>query len=159
MEGKKTLIVFYSRNGNTKIVMEKLAEELKCDIEELADYKKRNGIIGYIRCGFEASRMKLPEIKPVKYNPGSYDIVIIGTPTWASNMASPVRTYITRNKDSFKNIAIVATALSTGHEMTIKKVQELCGKKSAASLGITRKEIENGQLKAKTEGFIKGLRI
>ena len=45
--------------------------------------ENRAGIIGYLFAGRDAVRKKLTKLKPLKFNPTDYDLVIIGTPIWA----------------------------------------------------------------------------
>jgi len=55
----KSLVVFYSRTGATKLVGESLDEMLDCDSEELFDTKKRSGPLGYVTAGRDALAKKL----------------------------------------------------------------------------------------------------
>lgn len=52
----KTLVVFYSRTGNTKKMAKILAKELHADIDEIVDLKNRKGILGYIFSGRDAMK-------------------------------------------------------------------------------------------------------
>jgi len=45
----KTLVVYYSRTGKTKFVAEKIAVELKADVEEVVDLKSRSGRFGFLK--------------------------------------------------------------------------------------------------------------
>ena len=101
----KTLIVYYSRTNVTKGIAEKLQKELDCDIEEITDDGKYNGKLGFLKGGMNASMGRSSDINPITKNPADYDLVIIGTPVWASNMAAPVFTYLIQNKDKIKNMA------------------------------------------------------
>lgn len=154
MTQKKILAVFYSRSGVTKKVMEYLAQQLKCDIEELIDPKDRSGIWGYMKSGRDAIKMDLAEIKPSKFDPQNYDLVIVGTPIWASNMASAVRTYLTQNKDKLKDVALVATMGGDGYERLVERTAELCSKQISSSCGLDRKEIKSDKWKEKISDFI-----
>jgi flavodoxin len=42
----KSLVVYYSRSGNTRFVAEQISEEIGADIEEIIDIKKRKGLLG-----------------------------------------------------------------------------------------------------------------
>lgn len=54
----KSLVVYYSRTGNTRFVAEMIAEKLKADIEELIDKKGRGGSIGFLIAGKDAALKK-----------------------------------------------------------------------------------------------------
>ena len=88
----KTLVVYYSRSNITKKIAEEIQKELNGDIEEIKPLKSYEGKTGYAKAGYESVRRKTPEIEAVKHNPADYDLAVIGTPVWASTMASPVYT-------------------------------------------------------------------
>jgi flavodoxin len=126
----KALIVYYSRTGNTKKVGDELAKALSSDVEELVDTANRAGPIGFLLCAREGSGRKLAKLQPVKKDPANYDIVIIGTPNWAANMSSPVRTYLTENKAKFKGVAFFcAEGVKGGSETVFSEMEEVVGKK------------------------------
>ena len=105
----KALIIYYSRTDITKKVAESIKTKLKCDIERIEDVKTRKGKLGFIMSCREAVMKKTPTIKPMSIDPKDYDIIIFGTPVWANNIASPLRTYLTNNKDKTKDIALFCT--------------------------------------------------
>ncbi len=154
----KTLIVFYSRTGITKKVAQKIAGELGADIEELIDKEKRAGAIGYIKSGRDAMQKKLAEIEGLRYDPAAYDLVIVGTPTWAAAMACAVRTYLTRYKSGIKQIAFYATHGSSGGEKAIKQMAELSGLTGRADLVVTSKEAASDNYADKFTAFIEKLK-
>lgn len=143
MSNQKVLVVYYSRSGKTMLAAEELRKKFNADMEELIDTKSRRGILGYILAGKDAVQGKLTEIKPVKYNPANYDLVIIGTPTWASSMSAAVRTYVEQNKSKLKKVAFFATAAGEGMDKTIKSLEELCPIKPEFTLGFSGKDLKN----------------
>lgn len=153
----KTLVVFYSRTGLTKKVAEKLALILSADLEELSDQENRSGAIGYLKSGRDAMKKKLALISPLKYNPNDYDLVIIGTPTWAFNMACAIRTYLVEQKGKMKKIAFFATHGSDGAERAIKNMADLSGETPVATLTITSREAMKEDYNNKLDFFISEL--
>ena len=155
----KTLVVFYSRTGTTKKVAEKIARALKCDKEEIKDTVKRSGPVGYMRSGREAAARKLTELKKIKKDPAGYDLVVVGTPIWAWNVSSPVRTYLTKNKSRFKKVAFFCTMGGSGAERAFKEMERLVGKKPSRTLALTTNQVVRGdpseQIKRFTSGIIK----
>jgi flavodoxin len=148
-----TLIIFYSRTGTTKKVAELISESLTCDIEEIFDEKNRSGTIGYAKAGKDAMRKKLTTLKQYSKDPSSYDLTIIGTPIWAFNMSTPIRTYITENKDKFKKVAFFCTEGNKGGEKCFENMTELCEKQPVAMLELTAKEIKNDLHLAKIKEY------
>ena len=60
------LIAYYSRTNVTKSIAEALQKKLNCDIEEIDDLGKHSGKIGWVKGGYQASRVKECEIRTVK---------------------------------------------------------------------------------------------
>jgi flavodoxin len=105
----KSLVLYYSRTGNAKFVAETIAAELGSDIEEVVDLKSREGKLGWISAGRDASSGKGTRIAPTKKVPYDYDLVIIGTPVWAWGPTSAIRTYLSNNDLSGKKVALFFT--------------------------------------------------
>jgi flavodoxin len=142
MINMKTLIVFYSRSGNTKKVAETLSNSLECDLEEIVDTQKRSGVIGFLNSGYQANRRKLAVIQDIKNDPAQYDLLIIGTPVWSSNMSTPIRTYLHQNQGKFNRVAFFCTESSSGDEKTFKEMEELCGKSPISTLVLKVKRMD-----------------
>jgi len=150
----KNLVVFYSRTGITKEIAVHISEELDCDIEEIFDIKGRKGILGYIKSGIEATFRKTPKIKEAEVDPSDYDLVIVGTPVWAENMASPVRTFLFRNNDKLNRVAFFCTMLGKGSKRTFLEMERLSEFNPLACLALTDKEIKQEEHIKKVKEFI-----
>lgn len=146
----KTLLVYYSRTNVTKQIATKIRDELDCDLEEITDGGKYNGKIGYMKGGMNATMGRTSEIDPVSKNPADYDLVIIGTPVWASNMATPIYTYLLQYKNQIKNLASFCTCISGGYEKTLENIGEVTGKSQIATMFLNAKDVENPQEKINT---------
>lgn len=103
----KSLIVYYSRTGKTKKVAEFIKEELNGEIEEITSLKNRNGILGILLSIYESLFKKLTPIKEIEKDLKNYDLIVIGTPIWAGNFSSPVRTFIVKYKDILKTKDVI----------------------------------------------------
>ncbi len=150
----KTLIIFYSRTGFTKEIAVHISEELDCDIEEIFDLKSRKGILSYIWSGMESAFRKTPEIKEIEVDPSDYELTIIGTPVWAGNMASPVRTYLSRNNDKLNRVAFFCTMGSRGSKRTFLEMERLSEFNPLACLALTNNEIKQEKHIKKVKEFI-----
>jgi flavodoxin len=102
----KTLVVYYTRTGNSKFAAETIAAELGADVEEVIDLKKRKGKLAYMSCGRDAMSEKETEIVATKRNPAEYDLIVIAQPVWAWSPTPAIRTYIKMNDLSGKKVAL-----------------------------------------------------
>lgn len=139
----KTLVVYYSRSNVTRKIAEMIREKLDCDIEEITDAGKYDGKIGYMKGGFDATTGKTTKINEITKNPSDYDLVIVGTPVWASNMATPVYSYLIKYSDQINDIAPFCTCISGGYEKTLEKIKEITKKQPKSEMYLTRKDIKN----------------
>ena len=102
----KSLIVYYTRTGNSRYVAETIASQLGADIEEVIDLKKRSGILGWLSGGKDAKQGKETEIAPTQKNPADYDLIVIGTPIWAGKPTPAINTYLKKNDLSGKKVTV-----------------------------------------------------
>jgi len=154
----KILVVFYSRSGKTKKVAEAISDILKCDKEEIFDTKNRMGIPGFLSAGTDANLRRLTAIKEIKNNPSLYDLVIIGTPVWSSNISTPIRTYLSLYKKDFKRIAFFCTRLGSDSKKVFDDMKNLSQKTPLALLELTSREVARDQYMQKVKEFIKNLK-
>ncbi len=153
------LVTYYSRTGNTKKVAEKLAILLKCTIEEIHDTKNRKGFLGWLSAGKTATKKELTTLEKVSNDPASFDIVVIGTPMWNHTVSTPIRTYLTQYKDSFKKVAFFCTHQFTD-DSPFEEMATLCGKTPVASLILhSKKDVEGDEYIKKAEEFVDRLAI
>ena len=101
--------MYYSRTGNAKFVAETVAAELGSDIEEITDLTSREGKLGWISAGRDATKEKCTQIAPTKRVPKDYDLLIIGSPVWAWGPVCAIRTYLSLNDLSGKKVALFFT--------------------------------------------------
>jgi len=141
----KTLTVFYSRTGNTKKIAKEIAKLVQGDMEEIIDEKNRKGLLGWLISGMDAFLKRYTTIKQIEKNPSQYDIVIVGTPIWATNISTPIRTYIHNYKDGFKNTAFFCTSAGDRPKDTLKifkDMENLCSKNPAALISFSERNVK-----------------
>lgn len=104
----KTIIVFYSLEGNTKYVAETIAARIGADILELKTQKEKSGgtFSTYFWGGKSAIMGEKPKLQPYQFNASSYDMIILGTPIWAGRNTPPLNTFLSVNDLSGKSIAV-----------------------------------------------------
>ncbi|MDO9399835.1 MAG: flavodoxin [bacterium] len=104
----KILIIFYSFEGNTKLIAENIAKTINADILELKLKKETTpkGFMKYFWGGKEAIMKTKPELLPFDKNIQDYDILFIGTPVWAWTYAPPLNTLFSTCQIVNKKIAL-----------------------------------------------------
>ena len=154
----KMLVVFYSRSGKTKKVAEAISEILKCDREEIFDIKSREGIVGFLSAGTDANLRRLTTIKEIKNNPSLYDLIIIGTPIWSSNISTPIRTYLSLYKEDFKKVAFFCTRLGSDSKKVFDDMKNISQKTPITLLELTSREVTRDKYMQKVKEFVENLK-
>jgi flavodoxin len=149
----KILIVYFSRTGHTEQVARALAEKLGADIEKIRENRSRRGFLGYWRSGREAMSGKLPKIEPIEHDPAEYDLVLLGSPVWASHPSSPMSAFLAANKDKLKQIACFVTMGGAGADKTMARMADAAGKPALASFAASERDVKSGAWKDGAERF------
>lgn len=125
----KTLVVYYSLEGNTQYVADKICGRIGADSLRLIPikYYSDKGVTKFLWGGMSAVMKEKPELERYDVDLSSYDRVVIGFPVWASTFAPPVRTFIEDNKEALagKEIIVFTCQAGNGAEKAISKLGQL----------------------------------
>ena len=152
----KSLVVYFSRSGNTELAAQKIAKELGSDIEEIIDNKKRSGLIGYTEAVINP-RGKTT-IKEIKRKTKDYNLVIIGTPIWWYTCTPAVTAYLKQYGNEIKKAAFFYTCNVDNKISALKDMEGHLGKSPVSTIGIEKPKKNNKTLDKKLKGFIRELR-
>ncbi len=155
----KSLVIYYSLEGNVEFVAKELAEELGADtfrVETVKDYPKK-GLFKYFHGGKDVVFNTLPELKRAIPDVSSYELIVIGTPVWASRPAAPLNTVFASVDFSGKKVAAFCSSASgvegKTFEVIVEKsrgVQSLCASMSLKN-PIKNAEAAKAEIKAFAE--------
>jgi flavodoxin len=154
----KTLVVYYSRDGLTKKIGGSLAGLLQAETEELIDLTSRQGLWGWLFAGRDAFRQKLTKLKKPAKSPADYDLVVIGSPVWASNITPAIRTYLTESKGKIKKTAFFACKGGTSTTKFFAEMERLSGRRPLADMEIKKGEEQSGIATHKMLQFIEEIK-
>jgi flavodoxin len=125
----KTLVVYYTLEGNTHYAAKKIASELGADVLRLKPVKTypKKGFRKFFWGGKSAVMAETPELQPYEFDASLYDRIVFGFPVWAGNVAPPLRTFIKENDLSGKRIAAFACQSGAGAEKAFAKLTAALG--------------------------------
>lgn len=122
IDNKKILVVYFSATNNTKVVAEKIANNVNGDLFEIEpkiEYTSED--LDWTNEQSRVSKehndesLRSVELKTTKVdNWDSYDIVLIGYPIWWGVAAWPVDTFVESNNFTGKTIIPFCTSSSSG---------------------------------------------
>ncbi len=161
MDGKKILVVYYSRSGNTKKIAEEIARQLNCEIQEVQsaiNYPK--GIIGFSKALYHAITKKSVGIHFNFSGFQKYDLVIVGGPMWAGSVSAPVRRFFHLYGGQIHNLAYFFTQGGNAETGNVaKEVQALAGKSVLSILSISALDLKTGAIQQKVKSFVESLKV
>lgn len=121
----KTLILYYSRSGNTRAACEVLQQELGAEMVEIKDRGGRGAGFG-IAMGMLKTVLNLrTDTDPETMDLAPYRTIIIAAPIWAAKFGLAMRSFVERNRFDGKRIIIFITADSFIEEKYQKKHRDL----------------------------------
>ena len=125
----KTLIVYYSLEGNTQWAAERIAANLDADTLRLvpkAAYPDK-GFKKFLFGGKSAVMKETPELEPYEVDMVQYERIILATPVWAGTMAPPLRAFLQKEDLSGKRFALVASSMGGSPGRTFENIKALLG--------------------------------
>lgn len=112
----KTLIVYYSLEGNTAWVAQQLAAQLDADTLSLVPQKAYpdKGFAKFFWGGKSAKMKETPALEAYSIEPAAYDRIILAGPVWAGTFAPPLRTFVKAHPLTDKAFAFVMCSAGGG---------------------------------------------
>ena len=153
-----TLVVCYSRTGTTRRAAQAVADALDAPLAELRDTQRRDGLLGYLRCGFEGTFGRLTALANPFDNARDFDLVVIGTPVWNASVSSPVRAFLRHHRGRLRRVAFFLTEGGRGAERVFQQMETEVGRAPVACLALRESEVHNESCADRFEHFARGLR-
>ena len=124
----KSVIIYYSLEGNTDETAKKIAGILGADLLRLVPEREYPTGAGKYAVGGKAAVFgEKPALKPYSIDLSDYDTVIIGTPVWAATFAPPLRTFFSANDIKGKTVGMFACQKGNGAEKCFAKLKKYTG--------------------------------
>ncbi len=105
----KTLVVFYSLEGNTRAVAQIIAKSLGADLFEIKGKKYYNLASAVALSKLHIDSKKMIEIEEFDLDLNDYDTVYIGTPVWWFTFTPPIRAFLNKVSLDGKKVNIFCT--------------------------------------------------
>lgn len=150
----KSLVVYYSRTGCTRMAAGRIAKALNSDLVELKEQTERRGFWGFIKSGRDALRKKPSELLPIERDPADYDLVIAGSPVWAGTLCPAVRTFLGRSAASIRSAAFFCTHGGGGPGRSYTDTGKCLGAPLAATLALRDRAVKSGAYGPELDAFL-----
>ncbi len=123
----KTMILYYSRSGNTEKLATRIRNDLNCDMLRIEpEHEYGNYAEACLRVmGEKAKRVPPQFVTPVP-ELSSYETVLVGYPIWMQNLPQFVSDFLCQCNLKGKKVIPFATFGMTGISWTEKTLRRVC---------------------------------
>ena len=121
----KTLVIYYSFEGNCQMVAEEIQALTGADVLRLKPVNdlKSTGFSRFIWGGRQVVMGEEPELEPFDVKFEDYDLIILGTPVWAWNYCPALKSFFSKNQIVRKKVALFCCH-GGGKAKTLTKMRE-----------------------------------
>ncbi|NHJ87547.1 MAG: flavodoxin [Asgard group archaeon] len=125
----KSLVLYYSRTGNTKLIAETIANETKSELIEIKRQKeiKGTGFMLYFMGGFQSMTKQKTKLEEFDFDINDYDLIFIGSPVWAWNINPAIRSLLNEVQLKDKKIALFCCCAGDATKILTALSEKLVG--------------------------------
>jgi menaquinone-dependent protoporphyrinogen IX oxidase len=141
---RKALVVYYSRSGTTSPLADMLAGMLPADCEpirERAGPARREGVRGFARSIADVVWRRRVELEPSRFDVSRYEMVVIGTPVWASCACAPVATWLADHARQLRHVAFFCSEGGRGSEKAFTQMSQLARISPVATCAVSARDL------------------
>lgn len=154
----KSLVVYYSLTGKTRLMARVIGEALDARLVEVEERWPIPWPFVYVSGGFRAMTNRGSRIKPVAVDLRQYDRIFIGSPIWASSPTPAINSFIYQTNFEGRSIIPFFTMGGTTSEKALANIATKIEKsrgKVAGSFAITSYKVSNEEIMARANEAIK----
>jgi flavodoxin len=155
----KSVVVYYSLTGKTRLVAQAIAEVLNATLVEITEEKTRKrGPSVYAIGGFEAKMNKRSKINPIDVDSKQYERVFIGSPIWNSRPVPAINAFIYKTNFEDRSVIPFFTMAGDNSESALANITAKIEKSRgnvAGSFAITSYKVSNEEMIASAKEAIK----
>lgn len=158
-KGMKTLVVYYSFEGNTEYAAKIIAQKLGADLLQLkAGNEPPSGLGKYLIGGRAALKGEKAILYRINKHPEDYDVVIIGGPVWAGTLPPALREFMIQHPFERKRTALFACSASGNASRMLDRLKTmLAGNEILGELSLKSPLKHKDKCTARIEEFCDGL--
>jgi menaquinone-dependent protoporphyrinogen IX oxidase len=153
-ESMKTMVYYYSRKGSNRFLAQKIAVDLKCEIEEIIP---RLNVHLFMLMGLNLGNNKL------KTKVEDYDRVILCGPIWMGKLIVPLKNFVVKYRQKINKLIFVSCCGSSfkdkdnkfGHNLVFNHVKSLLNQKCAHCEAFPIDLVVPADLKEDSAAFMK----
>jgi flavodoxin len=159
----KSLVVFYSRTGKTRLVAKTISWEVNGSLLELREAKRRKeGTATYVSASFDAIMNRKSKLEPFEVSIGTYDVIFIGSPIWVGRLPPAINTFISSVDLKDKRIVAFFTMDSNDHTGALKDFEKKVARKSGKVIGsfaIRSRNVGNKDIVSKAKELVDAFQL
>jgi hypothetical protein len=137
----KTLVVYFSRTGQTQRVANEIARRCDAHLEGIRLQRQGASWFAGWRYNWQTLTHAEPPICRPTRNPANYDLVVLGIPTTRTGLAPPIRSYVRQYGDRIRHMALFCAEGTGIDAQGFSEVSALYGKRPVATFGVARKHL------------------
>jgi menaquinone-dependent protoporphyrinogen IX oxidase len=150
----KSIVYYYSRKGSNRFLAQKIARDLKCEIEEI---KPRLNVHLLMIMGLNLGNRKL------KTKVEDYDHVILCGPIWMGKLIVPLKNFVVKYRQKIRKLIFVTCCGSSfkdkdnkfGHNLVFNQVKSLLNDKCLHCEAFPIDLVVPAELKEDSAAFMK----
>jgi flavodoxin len=155
----KSLVVYYSLTGKTKLVSQVIAEALNATLLEIKETKPRKlGLFVYLIGGLAATINRGSKINPIDVDLKQHETIFIGSPIWNSRPVPAINSFIYKTNFEGRSIIPFFTMGGDNSEKVLANITAKIEKsqgKVAGSFAIISYEVPDEEIIARAKEAIK----
>jgi len=156
----KTLVVYYSYEGNTELIAKTIGDTYHFDVLSIkpVNEMKSKGFAKYVWGGGQVVMKIVPKIELIQTDLNDYDFFIIGSPIWAGTYAPPIRSFLEDKRMVNKKIAYFYTHLG-GADLAEERAKQVINKHNTlvSTLGLMEVNKYPEESKKKATDWVKSI--
>jgi len=147
------LVIVYSYTGTSRRVAELLCSQQNWQLANITEVRPRAGALGSLRCMIDSFLRRQPAVRYDGPPPGDFDAVVLVSPIWMLQLASPMRAFVARQHDRLPDVAVLSVMGGQGAPNAAAEIGRILGRAPILSSSVTMREVDDGSFAARLLAF------